>query len=364
MNIGVDATRITKKFITGVERYVFNMVNGLKLIDNLDHTFFFFVRKENENLLLNHRSDNIKIIPIVSRFFLDWYIYKYKVEVMHYTFIPPSVFPKRCSIVYTFHDVGRYFYPEMMSWGVKLYHNPLIKYNLKNISRIITVSQSAQRDIIKCLNFPHKKIDVIYNALPYELETNHCSKSSSSVLHKFGIVKQYLLSVGVYIPTKNITILLKAFNKLIESEKNIDLQLILVGRKGWYKEYLKYISGANIILTGHVSDQELACLYKNAIVFIFPSLYEGFGMPLVEAMHFKTPIICSSIPVHHEVCNDAALYFNSHDHLSLYHKIRELLNNEELKHTLIKKGYNRSNLFSLEEFGKGLIECYEKAKGV
>jgi glycosyltransferase involved in cell wall biosynthesis len=184
-------------------------------------------------------------------------------------------------------------------------------------------------------------------------------KNSLSYINPKILNEKYLLYVGTIQPRKNIELLINAFKMLIE--EGTELKLVIAGKKGWlYDEILNRAKALHIedkvIFTGFIPDSEIADLYKNAQAFVLPSLYEGFGIPVLEAMYYGCPVIASNVSSIPEIGADACLYFNPKDTVELKNKILELLGNDVLRRSLIKKGSERVENFSWEKCGKETLE--------
>lgn len=228
----------------------------------------------------------------------------------------------------------------------------------RNALKIITVSDYSKQDIINTFEISYSKVTVVNNAVAkefYKYKNRHFEK-------KYG---DYILTVASLLsPRKNLVNTIKAFNLL--NLKNTGL--IVVGAESEHfsdEKMLKEVKlNENIILTGYVSDEELAILYKYAKLLVFPSFYEGFGIPPIEAMYFGCPVIVSSFASLPEVCGDAALYVNPYDVDDIAKGIERVLNDQELKNKLIAKGYQRQTKFNWEDSAHKMIEViktvYEK----
>jgi glycosyltransferase involved in cell wall biosynthesis len=180
---------------------------------------------------------------------------------------------------------------------------------------------------------------------------------------KFSIAGKYVLFVGTLQPRKNIVRLTEAFSKLEEK----DLNLVVVGKKGWqYEEILdapkKYNVEKKVLFLDSVSDSDLFSLYKNAQCFVLPSLYEGFGLPILEAMQYGCPVITSNVSSLPEAGGDAALYFDPLNIEDMAQKIKMVLTDTNLREEMIKKGYNQIKKFSWEKTAKETLEVLESLK--
>ena len=245
--------------------------------------------------------------------------------------------------VVTIHDITYKLFPENFSLPFRTYYNFLIPRILQSSRKIITVSNFSKREILKHYKVDKNKIDVIYNAVHNKFtpsEKENCEK--------------YILGVSSLSKHKNFDMLVKSFNKI----KNKNLKLYIVGEKNRNLNYILtqgHNINSNVIFTGRVGDQELVELYSNAACFVFPSLYEGFGIPPLEAMASGTPVVASNAAAIPEVCGDAALYFNPLDMEDIAETILKIVQNDDMKKALINKGFKQIKKFSWEKSANKMI---------
>lgn len=249
--------------------------------------------------------------------------------------------------ILTIHDISYLLRPRSYSWLYCIYYQLMTPLVARRALKIITVSQFSKREIIEQLQIPANKIEVVYNAV------------KSSQLQAKDNSKRYILSVASLVPRKNLKRLLEAYSNI----DNPNFELYLVG--GSHSIYADaevnaYIGHKGIHFLGYVGDDELNILYRNAIAYINPSLYEGFGIPNIEALMQECPLVVSDIPAFREVCGNAALYFDPNDVEDIQTKITKIMNNESLRMTLIKEGIKQHQLFSWEKSAlcvQNIINC-------
>jgi len=232
------------------------------------------------------------------------------------------------------------------------------RYSVKNASKIFTISKSSKDDIINEYGVDDKKIFVTYPGI--KEGSNARILTMDDLRKKFGIDKDYILFVGTLQPRKNIVKLIEAFSK-IERE---NLILIIVGKKGWlYEDILsapqKFGVGERVKFLDFVEDKDLPSLYKNALCFVLPSLYEGFGLPVLEAMKYGCPVLTSNVSSLPEAGGDAAIYFDPTDAEDIASKIEKVISNPKLRQELIEKGYNQIKKFSWEKTAKETLRVLE-----
>lgn len=254
----------------------------------------------------------------------------------------------RGKFVTTVHDLTHIILPEFLGSKIKYYYAKFLMNNaLKRAAHIFTVSQNSKRDIIEYFGISDNKISITYNAIDNDFKVKE-KEEIEYLYDKYGIPKEkkIVLYVGNLKPHKNLHTLLKAVSILDRA----DILLLLVGKAFKSIDLVQQEKELNIsdrvIHTGMVEKEKLVDLYNLADIFVFPSLYEGFGIPPLEAMACGTPVIAadnSSIP---EVCGDAAVLFNGKDDNELAEKISNTISDQELRKELIKKGMERVSCFS------------------
>lgn len=231
------------------------------------------------------------------------------------------------------HDLWVAKFPELMSKTKRNYQNWILNVTKKNYYKIITVSETVKYEIIDYYKCLPDDICVIYNYFSFgeHPSIKLSDTEQTNILKRYSInKKEYILSVGSLNKRKNIQI-------LIDSYKQIDtnFKLVVVGQR----ENQEFIGiNDNIIFTGYIDEELLKVLYTNALLFVFPSLYEGFGIPIIDAQSFGVPVLCSDISIFHEISNESALFCKT-DIISIKEGLIHLLDNYDLQQELINKGY-------------------------
>ena len=239
----------------------------------------------------------------------------------------------------------------------------LEKYFFKNIVKsdaIITGSEFSKREILERLDFKDEDIHVIYHGIDHVLFRVYEDLSVD-----FDLPKKFIFSVGSIEPRKNLIGLLKAYN-LLSNEIKDEYKLVLAGFKGWENDEIMNIinkNKENIIYLGFISDIELAKVYNLSSCFVFPSFYEGFGLPVLEAMACGSPVVCSNTTSLPEVGGDTTVYCNPYDINDIKDKIELVLNNTLLQEEMIRKGLERANLFSWEKSATQHMEVFKEVLG-
>lgn len=243
-----------------------------------------------------------------------------------------------------------------------IYHKIVVPYSILQADRIIAVSHFTKKDLLEHFKIPEEKIDVIYNPLPPHFKVAPDKNLLSQVREKYRLPESYLLYVGNLEPRKNLGRLIEAYLIL---RKKLESNLVIVGTPEW--QYAKLFDlvrekhlDREIIFTGYVPDEDLPSLYSLARMFVFPSLFEGFGIPVIEAMACGTPVVTSNVSSLPEVAGDAGILVDPYDAESIAEGISRVLTDSKLKRELIKKGYERIKAFDAGQIAGQVLNTYKK----
>lgn len=357
MRVAFDKHIHTRNPNSGMGVYVEKILQGfykdkttsLVLVDYAPLKESSLIRKV-INLLGEQLAVNIKFLILALR---------YKTDVF-YSPNPPVPLFVNTPVVLTIPDMS-FCYDGTMNKVVKAYLFLVYLVSARKAKIITTFSESSKKDIVKILKIDPKKVHVT----PLGVDRLSSSLKPKPVMRKFGITKKYIFSVpGTFVPRKNMADLLKAYEKL-NAIIRMKYDIVLVGNieDGYHREFEELVKESklsnNVICTGYISKEELVTVYKGASVFVFPSLYEGFGLPPLEAMSLGVPTIVynrSSLP---EVVGDAALLVDNP--VSLAKALTEVISNKNLRKNLIQKGYRQSKKFSWDRTSNRLIKIVRSA---
>lgn len=284
-----------------------------------------------------------------------------KYDIVHFLdYSTPILY--RGKKIATIHDMALHTMKDKYTKTQILTKRILMKNTVKNADKFVCISEFTKNELLKYYpNIDQDNIKVVYNGFEYE-EMALSQKHINNILNKFKIEKDYLLFVGTLSPHKNIERIIEAFYKI--TKDGYDYNLVICGKKGWlYEDIFFKVKKLNledkVIFTDYVTEGELEVLYKNAKLFLFPSLYEGFGFPPIEAMARKIPVLTSSEGAIPEIVGDAALFCNAYDIDDISRKIIEIIENPRLKKSLIEKGIKRYKEFSWGNSYKSINDIYE-----
>lgn len=294
---------------------------------------------------------------------------KLGVDLVHFTnYLVPREHKTKARYAVTIHDMGAWKLPEALSPMYGRYIRSAISRSARIADLILCPSDSIRKEVIEHFDLPEKKVRTAWNAdshLP-EIPAERQDDLYEPLRKRLGLEKPYVLFVGTLERRKNVTTLVRAFARICN---RFDLQCVLVGNRGYgFSEIDASINCQTCrdryVLAGFVTDEELALLYTRAEVFAYPSLYEGFGIPLVEAMSFGLPIVASKIPASLEVARNSALYYEDPlDDEALAERMNEVLVNSPLRHTLGSRGKQMAAKFGWKDIAPMYINAYKAALG-
>ncbi|MDO8657817.1 MAG: glycosyltransferase family 1 protein [Candidatus Levybacteria bacterium] len=261
-------------------------------------------------------------------------------------------------------DVSYLRFPELFQKSDLNQLTKWTKYSVKKARCILTISQASKDDIMKTYGVQEERVIVTYPGIKLKTQMSKfktTAQNSNLPKEKYGIDGEYVLFVGTIQPRKNIARLIEAFSKLNKP----DLDLVIIGKKGWkFEEILaapkKFKIENKVKFLYSVTDEDLPAFYKNAICFILPSLYEGFGLPVLEAMKYGCPVITSNSSSLPEAGGDAALYVDPLSVNDIKKNLELIINNSELRKELIRKGYEQVKKFSWEKTARETLNALEE----
>lgn len=354
----------------GVNAYIRNLCSGLSSwTDRFDFILFTNPRSDepipdwpNTVPFPLWRSNPISRI-IQERLTWPRLIKRHHIDLFHspVSYIPPGV---KVPAVFTVHDLRAFHFPQTYQKLRVLFLQRQIPHSISQAQRIIAVSDYTRNDLIRLFSVPAKKIVTIHEGIDskkYQTPT----MNRDAILHKFQLPGRYLLAVGHLEPRKNYVRLFRAL-ALLRDRFRIDLPLVVCGRKNWQvdeiqKEIDRLHLANQVRLFGAVDEADLIGLYQSAFIFIFPSLFEGFGFPPLESMAAGVPVVASNTTSIPEVCGDAALYFDPHDEEEMAERIYQLIDDPQLYKLQVVKGNENIKRFSWERCVRETVNLYHNA---
>ncbi len=365
MRIGVDA-RLVYYHQAGIGQYILRLMQALAQINRDDEFILFKSRKDKTQIV---QQSNFKIQKLytpshhrVEAWAISVELAPYRLDVLHSPdFIPPALL--RCPSVITVHDLAFLKYPQLLTRASARYYGQ-VEIAASRADHIIAVSQSTKRDTVQLLGVPEEKITVIYEAAHPLFTPIANTDALARTRAKYNLPQDYALFVSTIEPRKNLPTLLRAFADLRKRYKE-PVTLAIAGNRGWLVEEVDAVVeelnlGDAVRFLGGIPNEELVYLYNAAKVFVMPSIYEGFGLPPLEAMACGTPVIASNVSSLPEVVGDAALLFDPESAEELCVAMQRVLTDEPLRREMRAKGLKRAQVFSWERAARETMEVYRK----
>ncbi len=356
---------------SGIADYINNVVKYLSQEHCLDVLIYekdsYIFPQVNENINLIKVSDKYSNPTISMAYHLFVLPFNFPFDDYDFIFLPAgnrrlfSYYPKKTIV--TFHDLSQ-FHIENKYDSLRMYYiKKVIPHFLKKAHIVMAISESTKKDLVQFYGMAEDKIEVNYNGYdPTKLVVN---LTEEQLVNKFNIIDEYILYISrIEHPGKNHLNLIKAYELLPASIKK-DYQLVFAGSE-WNgaEEVINYAQNSpdkeRIIFLGFVQDQDLGALYKFASIYAFPSFYEGFGIPLLEAMYSETPVICSNVSSLPEVGGDAVITFDPTSPENISSVIKYVLGKPDIQAKMVKSGLEQVKKFSWEKHCNKIIELIEK----
>ena len=354
---------------TGIWRYVYELVSYLESHDTKNEYVLFFNEPHFSNY--NVPNERFKKVLVNAKHYsykeqtvFLYKLYKEKLDLMHFTHFNAPLFYFRPSIV-TIHDLTLSFYPgkKMTKHHHRLAYNLTIKNITKRAVKIIAVSAHTKKDIIEILNVPEEKIEVVYEWINKSDFFEASPEEIEKLKLNFNLKKDYIFYVWVLREHKNLLRLIKAYSELLKEWEDIDL--VIAWKEDVYLEVRNTIINEklqkNVHLLGFVSEYDLNVLYSGARAMVYPSLYEGFWLPVLEAMAHSVPVACSNISSLPEIAGEnGVVLFNPLSIESIKKWIKEVINNKTLRKKLVENWLKRIKDFSWEKMWEQILNIYNK----
>ena len=381
LNIAFDARHYGD---FGFGTYIRNLIGALAEIDRTNQ--YRLIAKLGDVERLKDLPPNFKAIPYpradndpADNIAFPLFLRKPRPDLTHIPLNSVPVFMPKPYVV-TIHDLSSLLFNQSTEWKAQL-HTYRFRRGLTRASRVIAVSGSTQRDVENIVGVPSSRIRRIYNAIDPKFQVcepirgggpQDTKKEVRETLERFSITYPYILYAGTIRPQKNIARLVEAFavvrGELENHPKYKDLRLLIIGDEiskhpEIRREVIRTRTQQTVRFLGFVEIETLRVFYESAEAFVFPSLYEGFGLPPLEAMSSGTPVITSSVSSLPEVVGDAAMIVNPENVFDIARGIKEVLLDPMLRSSLIEKGYERLSMFRWRHTAQQVLEVYQEAAG-
>ena len=369
MRIAIDAHAVGAK-LGGNESYAVNLIEALAQIDSANH-YTIYITTDEARERFHGRWPNFKVratlphtplirIPLT----LSAELRKNPVDVLHVQFTAPPFCP--CPVVVSIHDLSFEHLPETFKRRSRTQLRLTVRHSARRAARIISLSEHGRRDIIETYGITPERVSAIPLAAPSDFGPVQDYRELQRVRQTYGINGDYILSVGSIQPRKNLARLVQAYASL-RGNKSVDKlpKLVLVGKCGWlYDETLRALKETGVadtvVLTGYVPQEDLPALYSGALCFVYPSYFEGFGLPPLEAMKCGAPVIVGNKTSLPEVVGDAALTVDPFNVEAIASAMKSVIDNPALREGLSVKGQTRAQAFDWRETARKTLAIYQE----
>jgi glycosyltransferase involved in cell wall biosynthesis len=366
MKIAFYANEIAQSGKSGVKTYSLEIIKSLLRIDG-KNSYTLYSQKDISREISSDRANFAVLKPKKKFWAFSVFARKVKEDRPDVVFMPIQIFPffgkNKPKTVIIIHDVAFLLFPDHFTFLKRKLLEFHTKRSVELADKIIVPSEATKRDILRFYRVKADKIMVIYHG--YSENLVKIANNREEDVKMLTKNSPYILFVGSIQPRKNILRLVEAFEEIKKSGKTVDLKLIICGGRGWMYEGIyvgikKSLFSGDIFVISDADDELLACLYKNAQVFVLPSLYEGFGLPVLEAMSFGLPVVCGNNSSLAEIVGNAGLLVDAYDYKDIADKLKMLLISQELKAELSGRSFERSKAFSWEKAAKETLEVLEE----
>ncbi|MBA3568562.1 MAG: glycosyltransferase family 4 protein [Pyrinomonadaceae bacterium] len=368
MRIAIDAHSVGTG-LGGNESYAANLIEALAEIDSVND-YTLYVTRDEAVARFRNRWPNFRVrstlphtplirIPLT----LSAELRSHPVDVLHVQFTSPPFAP--CPVVVSIHDLSFEHLPETFNRRSRAQLRFTVRRSARMAARVLALSEHARLDIISTYKIAPDRVTAIPIAAPTHFRPVVDEYELQRVRQTYGINGDYILSVGSIQPRKNLTRLLSAYERLRRTRPEGSLpQLVLVGKRAWlYRETLKAIEklGTGVIVTGYVPETDLPALYSGALCFVYPSFFEGFGLPPLEAMKCGTPVITGDRTSLPEVVGDGGVLVNPFDIDAIASAIATMVDDSSFRSRLRIESLNRARIFDWRETARRTLEVYKQA---
>jgi glycosyltransferase involved in cell wall biosynthesis len=361
----------------GVGRYLTNLIAQLQQLDS-ENEYTIYTAADNYSIFDIHAPNFNEVrLPLTHhpRWLMRplYHLWQHTLLMLHMKrlgvdlFHLPNTLPLFFSLVptvITIHDLTEFKVRGKYNWLRQKFRMAILPVAVRKANRVIAVSGSTKSDLVKTLGVPDGKIDVIYQAADTDLVCNPEVSAAELLGTRYGVRGRYILYVGTMLKHKNLPRLIRAF-ALLKNRDGLPHSLVIAGKRGaGYDECLAAVEECgvqdSVIFTGYLPDEELAAFYRGADLFVFPSLYEGFGLPLLEAMACGLPVVTSNLSSLPEVAGEAALLVDPYDVESLSAAMRRVLTEPGLGQELGRRGREQVRRFSWRRCAEETLAVYRK----
>lgn len=360
LTIAVDASRTTAAQRTGTENYALQLIRAMLALDS-PHRLVLYFRDEPPADLFP--AADKRVIPWPRLWTHSRFAAALWQDRPDFTFVPshvlPLSFPGPAAV--TVHDLGYVYFPGTHPGLSRRYLDWSTRHNVRRAARILADSLATANDIAAHYRIPESKITLVYPGVDEALAPVRDPSVLATLRARYNLPKRYLLFVGTLQPRKNIARIVQAYGRWRVAQGKTDVGLVLAGPQGWLYDASWTAGAEGVVLTGYVDDADVAALYSGAEALLFPSLHEGFGFPVLEAMRCGTPVITSATSSLPEVAGPAALLVNPRDVGAIAVGIEQIMSDSALRDNLIARGFAQAGRFTWRRAAEQALEAMEMA---
>ena len=363
MFIGIDASRAVSARPTGTERYSQELIRALLEL-GAGHRFRLYLRREPDPRSFVGSEQCVMPFPrLWTHVRLSWEMIRRPPDVL---LVPSHVLPLMHppGSVVTVHDLGYLRFPEMHTRRQRAYLDISTRWSARYASHLLADSGATQRDLEAQYGVPGDKVTVAYPGVDESLHAVSDPEHIDAVKARYGIADGYFLYLGTLQPRKNLSRIVQAYARLLASWPEASPVLVLAGQRGWlYEELFRLVSrlgiDGQVRFPGYVAEDDKAALLSGATAFVFPSLHEGFGLPVLEAQACGCPVVTSTSSSLPEVAGTAALLVDPTDVDAIASAMAQVQSSEALRRALIATGYSNVRRFSWKSCARTVLQVLE-----
>jgi len=368
MRIGIHMANLLP-IKTGRERVMCQTLQELSALDT-ENRYYLFLSPANYRLFarqeVNFHNVVVKLPSIISRRIWEpLYLYvlfkRLDLDVIHLAEAPVPFFFSRRAVA-TIYDLAPVLFPEHFDLKGRIYYRQAIAFGVSHSKKIITISKSSKEDLLQHFSADQSKVIVVHCGVDSSFTCPPSQRELDNIRSKYGLPHEFILYVGTLEPRKNLPRLLRAYAMLLAA--GYGEKLVIAGSKGWqYHDIFTSVEelglSEHVMFTEYVPDEDLACLYRLAKLFVYPSLYEGFGLPVLEAMASGVPVVTSNTSSLPEIVGSAGILVDPYDEKALMGAMASVLSDSALRTRLIEEGLQRSSRFTWRDAAEKTLAVYQ-----
>lgn len=371
LTVGIDASRAARANRTGTETYSLELIKALAKLTSANHRLRFYTPHRPQHTDWPDSSYvETHVIPwprLWTHLRLATELWRYPPDVL---FVPAHVLPLYCPVpaAVTVHDLGYRHYPEAHPRFDRWYLDWTTRRHTRTAQHIVADSSATKQDLTNFYGADPARISVVYLGRDECLKPVTDPQTIDTVKRRYHIEGEYLLYLGTLHPRKNLVRLVDAFHQVLQQRQRQHLKLVIAGKRGWlYNEIFGRVQQwgltKRVIFPGYVATEDKPALLTGALAYVFPSLYEGFGLPVLEAMACGVPVLTSNISSLPEVAGSAALLVDPHSTDEIAAGISRLVTDADLRGRLVAQGYQQIKKFSWSKAASQVLEILKKIAG-